>query len=212
MKTKKPNILAVDDHPLILKGLGDFLKEDESYNKIYLAENGKEAIDIIKSNQIDIVLLDLNMPILNGFETLKIISRKFTYIKVIIVTFDKSIEAIRKTLADGAMGYILKELALNELKDAIGKVLEGNIYYNKEVSDSLLIDYRKRLEEERNQFTEREEEVLRLICDGLSSKEISERLGVSPRTIEKHKSQLLIKTNSANTILLVRYALENKLI
>ncbi|GFZ83468.1 DNA-binding response regulator [Aquaticitalea lipolytica] len=206
-------IITADDHPLILKGLSDFLIEKIKNVEIFQARNGEEVLKILKGRDIDLVILDLEMPILSGLETLKIITTKFPKTKVIIMTFDKDINSVKATLLEGALGYIYKEFALTEILQAIDEVRKGKFYYQKEISDALINEYKNSLKNEfENKFTSREVEVLKLISEGLSGKEISEILSISPRTVETHKRSLMTKTGTSNTILLVRYAIENKLL
>ncbi|WP_298754962.1 response regulator transcription factor [uncultured Psychroserpens sp.] len=212
---KDLRVLVADDHPLILRGMTDFLKESMKADNIICAKNGKEALELLQKSKIDLVLLDIHMPYFTGLEVLKIINDKYPKVKVIMITFEKDIDVVKQTLRDGAVGYLLKEYAISEVEKAIEEVLKGNKFISEELNRYLIDEYILGLKEEMNTInllTGTEKTVLKLIVDGNSAKEIAEKLFVSSRTVEAHKKSIMSKFNIHNTILLVRHVIENKLL
>lgn len=205
-------ILVVDDHPLILRGLSDFLTSKFEIDAMHTAINGKLALEVLEKEDIDIVLLDINMPVMDGFETLSIISMSYPKTKVIMVTFDNSVDSFKRALKDGAHGYILKEFAIDEVVIAINEVSEGKKYFSKDVNDALINDFRNLLIESEKSFTAREIEILELVTKGFSGIKIAKTLSVSARTVEVHRRNLMNKTNTDNSVQLAIHAYKNNLV
>lgn len=183
------SIIIADDHPLILKGLTDFLKEKE-YTLVGSAVNGKEAFELIQSQKPDIAILDIQMPFLTGLEIAKKCQDLKLPTKIILITFEKDQTIYNQAKALEIYGYVLKEFALVEIENCITAVLQGKSYFSPE-----LIEYLEITEppEELDALTPSELEVLRLIAQNKTAKEIGDILFTSSRTVEKHKSHIIKK-------------------
>ncbi|MCK0124877.1 response regulator transcription factor [Gelidibacter sp. F2691] len=201
------SILIADDHPLILKGLTDFLVEKD-YNLTGSAANGKEALEMIVSQQPDIAILDIQMPYLTGLEIAQKCQDLKLPTKIVLITFEKD-EAIynqAKTLK--IYGYVLKEFALVEIENCIAAVLKGHSYFSPELIEYLEIN---EAPEALETLTPMEKEVLRLIAQNKTAKEIGSILFTSSRTVEKHKSHLIRKLDlESKASSLALYAKENE--
>lgn len=185
----KASIIIADDHPLILKGLSDFLKEKE-YNLIGSAINGKEAFDMIESQRPDIAILDIQMPFLTGLQIAEKCKDLGHSTKIILITFEKDETIYREAKTLGIYGYVLKEFALVEIENCIAAVLNGKSYFSPEIIEFLeIIEPPKDWE----LLTPSEKEILKLIAKNNTGVEIGEILSVSTRTVEKHKSNIIKK-------------------
>lgn len=213
---EKIKLFLVDDHKMIREGLKSFLAEQEDFEIIAEAENGKDCLNQLKDIKADIVLTDLNMPEMDGLELTKNIKAKYPNIKVIALTMMGESQHIKQMLSEGAMGYLLKDCSEKELITAIKNVYNNGTYYSPEVTNIILNNIRKikplvsKVASEMP-LTDREKEVLYLILKEKSNKEIADELFVSVRTIDAHKRNLLDKTGSKNVAGLVLYAIDRKL-
>ncbi|NRB59857.1 MAG: response regulator transcription factor [Winogradskyella sp.] len=185
----KPSIIIADDHPLILKGLEDFLEENE-YNVIASAKNGKEAFALIKAHQPDLAILDIQMPFLTGLEVAKKCKTETLQTKVILITLEKDEKTYNDAINLGVNGYILKEFALEEIENCIDAVINNSNYFSSD-----LIAHLETNKEPTNlsKLTNHEREILKLIAQNMIASEIAEEFGISRRTIEKHKSNIIRK-------------------
>ncbi len=203
-------IAIVDDHAVLRFGLNKLLSSLDGVNVVLEANNGKEFLDSIKDCEIDIAFIDLNMPVMNGMETIKTLKIKFPNIKTIVLSMNDN-EQDFKALNDlGVDGYLLKDADFGEIERAIDTIKEGGKYFSQE----LLLKF---IQSDNNtsaivELTKRETEVLECLCNGLSAKESADRLNISPRTVEKHRTELFAKTGTNSSISLVVYALKNNLI
>lgn len=211
-------ILLVDDHKIVRDGIISLLQDDPRLVIVGQAENGIEALDKIEKVEPDLVLLDINMPIMDGLNCAKHITEKFPNVKILTLTMLNEQEHIKNMLAAGAGGYILKSSGREELITAINTVMAGNTYFSEEVKDLIMMDMIKRktssgkIVGEPIPLTPREIDVLQLIVDEYTNLEIAEKLFISVRTVDAHRRNLLEKTGSRNTAGLVKYALENDLV
>lgn len=185
----QPSIIIADDHPLILKGLTDFLKEKD-YNLIGSAVDGKEAVELIESQKPDIAILDIQMPFLTGLEIAKHCKNLGLFTKIILITFEKDETIYNEAKTLGIYGYVLKEFALVEIENCIAAVLNGKSYFSPE-----LIEFLEIVEppEAWGLMTPSEKEILKLIAKNNTGVEIGEILSISTRTVEKHKSNIIRK-------------------
>lgn len=210
------NILLVDDHAMIREGLKSFLQDEADFNIVGEAGDGTECLQFLETQSTDIVLSDLNMPRMDGLELNKQLKEKHPDIKVIALTMMGESQHIKQMLADGALGYLLKDCGQDELINAIRTVYAGGTYYSPEVTNIILNNIRKvkptsdRLVTE-IPLTEREKEVLHLIIKEKSNQEIADELFISIRTVDAHKRNLLDKTGSKNVAGLVLYAIDKQL-
>ncbi|MEO8146076.1 MAG: response regulator transcription factor [Bacteroidia bacterium] len=210
-------ILIADDHPMFRKGLEMSMKTITRVGKVLQAENGLHVLEVLEKEPVDIIFMDIKMPMQNGIETTRIVSKKYPAIKVIALSMSDDKENILEMFKAGVSGYLLKNTNKAEIEMAINEVLQGGKYYSKEVSDVLLEKIiRIELTTERAQqsqppekLTDREITVLRHICSQLSTKEIADVMCLSDKTIEGYRLKLLQKTNSKNIAGLVMYAVDH---
>ena len=213
-----PIKLAIaDDHRLFREGIRLIFQADPLIDVMIEADNGQQLLDGLEQQKVDVVLLDLEMPVLNGAETLKAIREKYPELKVLLLTMHDNEKYMVSFLQLGAQGYLLKDTSPNELVLAVKKVHETGKYFSDKVSDALL-NRLGNLKSETPQLGnladlgERELEVLQLICEEHTTSEIADQLFLSTRTIETYRKRLLEKTDTRNTAGLVRYAIEHGLL
>lgn len=207
-------IIIADDHDLIRQGLKSLIAYDEGYQVIAEAVNGEDALSKVNEHKPDILLLDITMPKLTGLDILNEIRHISKDTKVIIVSVHKSEPYIAKALSLGVKGYLIKDKAAEDLLPALAKVKRGDIFLSDAISTILADNIAKQVcgKEEKLTLTPREKEILRLVAEGKTAKQISDALFISPRTVENNKNSLLKKFGLHRTVDLVRYAVENKLI
>ncbi|WP_167607749.1 response regulator transcription factor [Maribellus sediminis] len=214
---EKTKIIIVDDHKIFRDGLILLLSNFDFVSVVGQAANGEEFLELIENVAPDIVLMDINMPKMNGIEATKQALKKYPELKVIALTSFADDEYIEQMISAGVEGYMLKRSDIEDFEKAIKKVAAGGSYFSSEIikviSRNLHKDKeRKSGEQQFEKFTLREKEILDLICKGLNNEQIAERIHLSPKTIEKHKSNLFQKTETFNTVNLVIYAFKNQLI
>jgi DNA-binding NarL/FixJ family response regulator len=203
----KITVLIVDDHTLIRETWSFLLGRNENFEVIAEVGDGQRAIDIARDKRPNIVLLDINMTPLNGFDVLKMIRKQSPGSKVIAVSMHSQPAYAKKMLRMGAKGYITKNSPRQEMLDAIMEVYKGNTYICQEVKN-ILSDQMLNEEDTAaglNQLSEREIEVINQIRDGLSSKEIADRLAISIKTVEVHRHNILKKLKVKNTASLINF-------
>lgn len=203
----KITVMIVDDHTLIRETWSFLLGRNENFDVIAELGDGQKAIDMARDKRPQIVLLDINMAPLNGFDVLKMIRKLSPGSKVIAVSMHSQPAYAKKMLRLGAKGYVTKNSPKQEMLDAIAEVNRGNIYICQEVKN-ILSDQMLGEEDTAaglNQLSEREIEVINQIRDGLSSKEIADKLGISIKTVEVHRHNILKKLKVKNTASLINY-------
>lgn len=209
-------ILIIDDHAFVRDGIKFYLKDNTEFQVTDEASNGLEALNLLKKNSYDIVLTDVRMPDMDGIELLKIIKSNYKDQIVIMLSMHNEASYIKKTIELGADGYILKRSSREDTIKAFEKVLEGNNHFSEEVYQTLITTLTKRKSRQRLTFetdlTKREMQVLSLILEEYSNREIAEKLSVSVKTVETHKRNLMIRTGCKNVAGLVIYAMEKGLI
>ena len=183
------SIIIADDHPLILKGLNDFLLEKQ-YTILACAKNGKEAFEFIEEHSPDIAILDIQMPFLTGLQIAQKCQELKLETKIILITFEKDETIYNQAKKLGVYGYILKEFALEEIENCIASVMKNKAYFSPELLTYLEIE---EVPEELELLTPTEKEVLKLIAQNKTAKEIGNNLFASYRTIEKHKQHIIDK-------------------
>ncbi len=212
------NILITDDHEIVREGLIMILKNREDIGTVFQASNGEETLLLCSTNdEIDLVLLDLNLPDMNGVEVAEQIKEHYPDKEIIILSMMKDEESIRKALKAGASGFVLKDAGKADLLQAIENFKQGKPFYSEEVTFKFMKDYGEgenysSKAKEPVSLTDREIEILRLIANEFTNRQIAEKLHISKRTVDTHRTNLLQKTNSKNTAGLVRYALKNDLL
>lgn len=213
---EKQNILIADDHEVIRDGIQIALQQHDLTDNIYEAENGDEALEQCRDHaNIDLVLLDISMPDMDGIEAAQQIKDQFPDVEIIALSMLNDEESIRNMLKAGASGYVLKSAGRADIIEAIEKVSQGKPFYSEEVTFKVMKHYSnpestKTIDQD-SDLTEREIEILQLIVNEYTNQEIADKLYISKRTVDTHRTNLLQKTNSKNTAGLVRYALNHDL-
>ncbi len=209
-------IAIADDHQLVRSGMVMILRENADFVVVQQAENGRELLDGIEQSKPDVVLLDLDMPVLGGADTLMEIRKNHSHIRVLMLTMHDNEAFILQMMELGANGYLIKNTDPKEVVKAINKVVEDEFYFSEEVSKAMLHgmsnpDLKNSEELEGHGLTEREVKVLQLICKERTTTEIGEALFLSPKTIEGYRKALLIKTEARNMAGLVLFAIKHGL-
>jgi len=212
----KIKILLVDDHPIVLSGLRSTLSTCLNFEIVGEALDGIEAIQEVKSLNPDIVLMDIVMPGMNGIQTTKILRRESPGVKILALSMHDEKEYVVEIIRAGARGYILKDSTPTELIQAIEAVNRGEAYFSPNVSKVLLnelnIDSQSYRKKPADKLSPRETEVLRLIGEGFSNKEIADKLFLGLRTIETHRERIMKKLDIHNTAGLTRYAISKGIV
>jgi DNA-binding NarL/FixJ family response regulator len=209
-------IAITDDHTLFRKSLGMLLNSFNNMQVVLEASNGSELLEKLKTTNVDILLLDLQMPVLDGFETSRHVKEKYPEIKILILTLMSGADIIEKVINMGVNGYFTKNTPPNELENAIWNLKEDGFYFE----DSLSQVINKILSTTDNQtikeheviFTERELEIIKLTAEGFKAREISEKLFISPKTVNNHKQNIQNKYKFENMMTAILYCINHNLI
>lgn len=213
-------IIIVDDHALFREGIKVLIDTENIGEVIGEAENGKAFLDLLKEQQPDLVMMDIEMPIMGGLEAIQKAMLIQPGIKVLVLTMLSDRENYHNMINAGAMGYMLKSSDKTEFAKAIKAVMNGELYFSNELIRQIIMDMdlpgsnhnqEKQIEND-VYLTVREKEVLCHFCQGLTVTEIAEKLFLSPKTVEAHRSALIKKTNTKNTINLILHAIKNKMV
>ncbi len=211
------NIVIVDNHAIIRDGLKLLLESETDFKVVGSAGNGFEAVNLVRELSPEIVLMDISMPELNGIEATSRIKAEFPEINVIMLSILGDSESIFRALKAGANGYLLKESVGQEVISAIRSVLAGHRYLSQKVDETVIDAYlnekmEKNIESPLELLSQREREVLQLVAEGNGSKEIAEKLFISPKTVETYRSRIMKKLNLKDITALVRFALRHNII
>ncbi len=205
----KINIYLVDDHTLFREGLKLLLSKLDFVDNIFEASNGKEFIENFEQNKSELVLLDIEMPEINGLEAAKRILNIYPDLKIIALSMYSDEQYYVPMIEAGVKGFLIKNSDFSEVKTAITEVLNDNNYFSAEILNEIVNNlYSKKTTHRNNDLTKRETEILFQICKGFSNAEIAEKLFISKRTVDKHRENLLLKTNAKNTAELVVFAIK----
>jgi two-component system response regulator NreC len=204
-------VLLGDDHTVLRHGLRKILEDRRDWHVVAEAGNGRDAVREALALTPDVAVLDIGMPLLNGIEATRQIVRRAPSVRVLILSMHSDQVYVTQAIQAGARGYLLKESAGAELLEAIATLAAGKSYFSQAVAQVVFDDYVKTLTEKGitdpyDALSEREREVLQLVAEGRSSKEIAELLSISPATVETHRAHLLQKLRLHNTVEVVRYA------
>jgi len=209
-------LLLADDHKMIREGIKALLGKNVRIKIVGEATTGHEALDLLQKQPADLVLMDINMPEMNGIETTNAINKTHPETKVLALTMHDDDQSIISMLEAGASGYVIKTADKVTLETAIEKVHAGETYFPPEVAQAVLQRHVKQKQTRQDiskvALTNREEEVLRLIAQGLTNPEIAEKLFISKRTVDAHRRNLLDKVQAKNTAGLVIYAVKHGLV
>ncbi len=219
MKDSSIRIALVDDQVLFLKGLRLILTNFPRFKVVLEAENGRELLERLANEPVDIILMDVEMPEMDGTQALEQVMLHYPSVSVIMLTMHDSDRLISQLMEAGAAGFLLKDEDPSVVREAIEHVYDKGLYFRDYVSKALLRNNRKKTKALQRptashsiNFSERELEVLLLICQELTSKEIANRLFLSVRTVDGHRRKLQEKTGSRNSVGLVRYAMQHDMI
>jgi len=211
MMNEKTRIFLADDHKILRESLNILLSQEEDLEVVGEAEDGLALEDELRKHVPDILILDVSMPKRSGLDAAKNITRQYPDIRIIFLTMHKSEEIIAEAFESGAKGYVLKENAFEELAKAIRMVKSGGVFVSSELSPTLLKGFLAS-GKKGSDMSAREREVLKLLAEGYSNKEISDMLMISIKTVETHRANIMRKNNFKNITELVLYAARNHLI
>lgn len=210
----KIKILIADDHTMFLQGIISLLEQESHIEIVGKAINGLEALEVIQKQTIDLLILDISMPEMDGIELSKIVKKKYPAIKILIVSTHSNVSIISRLIRIGVNGYLLKNAEKAELLQAINTIAGGADYFSEETEEKHLSN-NLRIEKQVSTLTElssREKEILVLIAHEYNTAEIAEKTFISLNTVNTHRKNLLSKLNAKNTAGLVKYAVENGLV
>lgn len=215
MNETKYSIIIADDHTLFRNGLRGLLNSCPEFNVIGEASDGRELLTLLEGDVPSVVLLDIDMPIMDGAEAAKCAIKSNPDIKIITLSMHSDEDYYFKMVSLGVKGFLLKSSSFDEVKMAITTVADGGSYFSQELLCDLVGSLKsidKDCAECCETLSQRELEILLLICSGLSNNEIADKLYISKRTVDKHRANILGKTNSKNTANLVVYSIKNQLV
>ena len=211
-------IVVVDDHSVVRKGVRALLESQPGWEVLAEATTGREAVEVVKRLQPDVVVMDLSMPDLNGLEATRQILKESPRTEVLVLTMHHADELVRDVLQAGARGYVLKSDADASLINAVESLRRHKPFLTANITEVVLDDYLRRAEEQdpaalpHTAVTAREREIIQLLAEGKSNKETASMLGVSVKTVEAHRANLMRKLHLRSLSDLVRYAVRNKIV
>ena len=203
-------ILLVDDHPILAAGVKNLVESVGDYKVMHMATTGEDGLSFLEKNRAEITILDYELPGLNGLEVVRQIRGKDLDTKIIMLSMYDDPSLVREVISLGVDGYILKKDTHNNLKEALEKVLHGKKFLSDEVSQLLMENSEK--ESPKSVLTSRETEIVKLIADDKTNKEIAQQLFISERTVETHRKNIFRKTGATSAVSLVNFARMNGLI
>lgn len=217
MIQEKYKIVIVDDHSLFREGLRLLIEKEGIGEVVAEADNGLKLLEILKTSIPDVIVLDIDMPVMNGFEATEKIVKEYPNANILILSMHGDQDHYSQLIKAGAKGFVLKTSGKHELENAIRSVAKGESFFSSELLRKIIIDLSNpALKQNKDlikiDFTEREIEVLNLLCAGFTVSEIAEKLFLSVKTIEAHRSKLILKTETKNTIGLILFAIKNKIV
>ena len=208
-------LAITDDHQIVIEGLRHILEAEDRFEVVHSCSSGGGLIASLLQSPVDVVLLDIDMPGMNGIQVCKKLATDFPDIRVIGLSMLKEPSIIRKMLEAGAKGYLLKNTARDELFQCIDTVYDGRTYYAAEVAQSIMNDLSGVATETSTSFprlSRREKEIIKLIADEMTTQEVADRLGIAFGTVETHRRNIMHKLGARNVVGMVRIALENGLL
>lgn len=214
---KKIAVLLVDDHTVVRQGLRALLSSEEDIEVVGEAENGRQAVMAVRKTPPDVVVMDVAMPLLNGLEATRQILRMVPTAKVLVLTSYGDDECVEQLMQAGASGYLIKQTAANDLLKAIREVQRGNAFFSPSIAKRLRDQCREAFTSGQSprkagELTSRESEVLQLIAEGFSNKQIAGELTISIKTVEKHRQQVMNKLNIHDVAGLTRFAISKGMV
>lgn len=216
---KPIKILIADDHSVVRSGLRALLQRTAGFSVVAEASNGEEAVRLAREQKPDVAILDISMPAMNGVEATRLMKHDNPALKVLILTIHENEEYVWQVIRAGANGYVLKNADRADLRSAVRAVFEGHRFFSPSVSDLIVNEFERRADDDgapatkwRGPLTKRETEVLRFVAQGMTNKEIAERLLLSVRTINTHRTNFMRKLDLHDTAGVVKYAIQTGLV
>jgi DNA-binding NarL/FixJ family response regulator len=211
---KHYRILLADDHVLIRHGIRIILSSDDNLRIVGEVSDGDELLDRLGKAAVDLLILDISMPKVSGIELTEILKQSYPHLKILVLTMHKNIRFLRRAIAAGADGYLVKSDTEQEIISAIGKIRQGGTYISpcleNDFAEEMLNTYRNPTSSRAFKgLTKREKQVLELVVGGMTSKQIAIELSLSPRTVDHHRASLLKKFDMNNSVDLVNFAIKN---
>jgi two-component system nitrate/nitrite response regulator NarL len=204
------NLFIIDDHQMVVDGLISLLNNEEKYRIVGFSNQPKEVMQQLEELDVNILLTDINMPEMTGVELTRNVKKKFPRVKVLALSMFGERQVIKEMIDAGVSGYILKNTGKRELIEALDQLVKGDTFFGSEVTDELMKSFKNT--DNNSHLTNREIEIIRLIEDENSNKEIAEMLFISERTVETHRKNIFRKTNTQSIVGLLKYAYEHKII
>lgn len=205
-------IMLADDHAVVRKGFRLILSQYPEFDVVGEASNGQEAVDMALALEPDLVIMDVAMPQLNGVMATRAILEGHPHCRILMLSMHGDSVYVRESLRAGAKGYLLKDAVDHDLVSAVRALAAGHAYLSPSVSNTVLADYRQQASDDGDRLTTREREVLQLLAEGLTAKEIARRLDISAYTVDAHRSRIMRKLQISSIGELVRYAMRRGLI
>jgi len=208
-------ILITDDHQLFREGIVNLLAAAPEIKIVGQAGNGLEAIEMSRTLNPDVVIMDLSLPVINGVDATRILHQELPAIRILVLSMHADKHFIKEALEAGASGYLSKNCTYSQLIDAINTVYQGKKYLSAKITEVLIDDYLNKDEDAmgiQQELTERESEILKLIAEGVSARDISTQLFISVKTVGTHKQHILDKLNLKSTVDIIKYAIKKGII
>lgn len=208
-------LLITDDHQLFREGIVNLLSASSDIEIVAQAENGEDAIAKAKKLKPDVVIMDIGMPVMNGVEATRILSKELPQVKVLALSMHSDKQYIKEILEAGAYGYLFKNCTYDQLTEAVSTVSQGKKYLSDKITEVLIQDYLGQgdeVKDDKQELSEREFEILKLMAEGKSTREISEMLFISVKTVGTHKQHILEKLELKTTADLIKYAIKKGIV
>ncbi len=213
--SRNTRIIMADDHELVRAGLKKLIHERRDLTVVGEARTGRELLNLLLEKECDLIILDLSMPDIDGLEALDIIHKRYKNTQVLVLSMHNNPAYLKRALARGASGYIIKEDAFDRLIWAIEEVRAGRKAFSRSISDATLeasFHAEDAAHHSAELLTDREREILSLVAQGMTSKDIAQKLDISPRTVESHRARMMEKLGIQNSAALIKFALSAKLL
>ncbi len=211
---KEIKVIIADDHPLVRQGIRKVLQLEPAIKVVAETTNGKDTVAMAKKLQPDVILMDINMPLINGMEATKIIKKEMPQVKILALTIHDDEEYVYETVRSGATGYLLKDVDPGRLVEAVLKVYKGESVIHPSVTAKLFQEFNRlsKSSSDENNLTPREQEVLKLIAQGLANKDIAKGLFISEKTVKNHVYNIFRKIDVSDRTQAAVYAIKNNLV
>lgn len=212
-------LMLVDDHSIVRNGIRSLLEQVEDFEIIDEATDGEEALEKLKNHQPDIIMMDISLPGMSGIQTTQVVSRLYKNVRTLMLSMHNNEDYIMRSVEAGAYGYILKDSSSDEMIKALQTIHSGEKYFSSPVANIILNGYMSQLKKtdknsrlRRSKLSKKEKEILQFLVDGMSSREIAEKLQLSVRTVDNHRANMMRRLQVKNAAELVKMAVEEKLI